>query len=85
MISFFRFDNVGHGDGAKLTLKEYIIGILEGFEDVEEKVLFVDTSRKPRKRESNENKNTEQTGGFNMMLVVFPVIVAFFLYVYFKK
>jgi cytochrome b involved in lipid metabolism len=36
------FDNVGHVNSAKRWLKEFIIGILEGYEKVKEKVLFVE-------------------------------------------
>eukprot|EP01080_Neovahlkampfia_damariscottae_P009260 gene9260-1347_t len=80
------FDNVGHGDGAKLTLHEYIIGILEGYENVEEKVLFVDTERKKKTASTKlEDKPVIEEGGFNVMMIVFPAVVAFFLYVYFKQ
>jgi hypothetical protein len=53
---------VGHGDLAKTHLKKHIIGILEGCENVKEKVLFVDPKSVSRNInfESNDQKLNEE-------------------------
>jgi hypothetical protein len=63
-------------------LKELIIGTLEGCENVEEKVLFVDNNKKEKKPEKKTEK--EEGSSFNVMFVIIPIAVSILLFVYFK-
>lgn len=76
------FANAGHTDGAKETLQKHIIGVLEGQENVEPKVLAV--NKKPKSTQETTTQQPQQ--GFNFGLLFLPVaILGIVLYYVFNK
>lgn len=80
------FENTGHSDEAKDQLQKFIIGVIEGMENIEQKVL-----KKVGKSEHGVSGGSlgGSSGGANasnfFLFLTVPIAVAIIIYFYFAK
>jgi len=80
------FENTGHSDEAKDQLQKFIIGVIEGMENIEPKVL-----KKVGKNEHGVSgvvagSSGAANNGINYLLMLtIPIVIAIIIYFYFAK